>query len=86
MGVFFCIYICTPKEGIQQLWATMWVLRIELRTLEEQPVLLTAEPSLQVQLEFSKCSFIIPYLQKAYPKHTISEAIRLNFGVFHPWD
>jgi hypothetical protein len=29
------------------LWATMWLLGMELRTSGEQPVLLTTEPSLQ---------------------------------------
>lgn len=31
----------------RQLWASVWVLGIELQSLEEQPVLLTAKPSLQ---------------------------------------
>ena len=41
----------TPEEGIgfhYRGWgATMWLLGFELRTLEEQSVLLTSEPSLQ---------------------------------------
>jgi hypothetical protein len=42
----------SPEEGIRShyrwLWATMWLLGIELTwSLEEQSVLLTAEPSLQ---------------------------------------
>jgi hypothetical protein len=40
----------TPEEGIRShyrwLWATMWLLGIELRSSEEQSVLSTAEPSL----------------------------------------
>jgi hypothetical protein len=44
----------TPENAIKShyrwLWATMWVLGIELRTLEEQSVLLTSEPSLQPKM------------------------------------
>jgi hypothetical protein len=31
-----------------ELWGTMWLLGIEFRTSEEQPTLLTSEPSLQL--------------------------------------
>jgi hypothetical protein len=37
-----------PEPWFWWLRATVWVLRMELAPLEEQPVLLTADPSLQV--------------------------------------
>ena len=51
MYTIFCLYAWRPEEGARPLyrwlWANMWLLGIELRTLEEQAVLLTTEPSLQ---------------------------------------
>lgn len=54
-GDFVCMNICAPEEGIRPRGPTVinncdlcvWALGVELRTLEEQPVLLTAEPPLQ---------------------------------------
>jgi len=61
--VFVCMYVCTPHmysaHGGQKralsalelelsgLWITMWVLEPNSHHVQEQPELLTTEPSLQ---------------------------------------
>ena len=52
MYTVFCLHVsCRPEEGTRPhyrwLWATKWLLGIELRTSEEQTVFLTFEPSFQ---------------------------------------
>ena len=44
------------NRSYRQLGATMWVLRIDLDLLQEQPVFLTTEPSLQSQEAILRCS------------------------------
>lgn len=59
-----------PEEtrGIGCLWsssqlqALMWVLGIELRSLEDQYILLTTEPSLHAPLHLEEMSFILKVL------------------------
>ena len=50
---YACMYSWRTEEGTifyyRWLRATMWFPEIDLRTLEEQPVLLTSEPSLQAK-------------------------------------
>lgn len=52
---FVCMYSCTPEEGIESHRITVtdgcelpcWCWKLNPRPLEEQLMLLTAEPSLQ---------------------------------------
>jgi hypothetical protein len=69
----------TPEEGIgshyRWLWATMWLLGIELRTSGKAGVLLTTEPSLQpLLLTFKGTKHpreTQAYMQAKHPSHKI---------------
>ena len=52
IAIFACMYDCVRlsdplEQELWQVWDAMWVLGIEPGSLEEQPVLVTVEPSLK---------------------------------------
>lgn len=70
------IFIRSPRNAItdNRWWATTWVLRTGLGSLDEQPVLLITESSLQSPNKYYKMNFMSPsYLRSHRTKvcHTL---------------
>jgi hypothetical protein len=78
----------TPEEGIRScyewLWATMWLLGIELRTFGRGVSALNfwaISPSLVIK-DFSKCHIFSPVSDLPWLRHPWSEGIRISVPLF----
>ena len=66
------------------LWVAMWLLRLEPGALEEQPVLLTSEPSLHFLFNFTLVYCFSPFIKSRFFSHAMYLLIQFSIPLLLP--